>query len=82
MALLDANILISADQEEEEHHPIARRLRERAQQGLLAACISPQVLTEFYAVVTKTTGRNKPSRPLSPAEAASAPAPRFPRPTF
>lgn len=71
MVLLDANILISADQEEEEHHPIARRLRERARQGLLGTCVSPQVLNEFYSVVTKTTGRNKPARPLSPAEATA-----------
>ncbi len=69
LAMLDANILIAADQEEEEHHPVAKLLRERAKQGLIPACVSPQVLNEFYAVVTKTTGRNKPARPLSQEEA-------------
>lgn len=69
MILLDSNILVYADQEEEEHHLVAKALRDQGQQGEISACIAPQVLSEFFAIVTRT-GKHRASRPLSPAEAA------------
>lgn len=69
MILLDTNILVCADQEEEEHHQAAKALRDRGQRGEIPVCIAPQVLSEFFAIVTRT-GKHRASRPLSPAEAA------------
>lgn len=69
MILLDTNILVYADQEEEAHHPVAKALRDRGQRGEIPVCIAPQVLSEFFAIVTRT-GKHRASRPLSPAEAA------------
>ena len=52
LVLLDSNILIYAEQAEDPHHGAAKSLRDRALAGEIRACISPQVLSEFFAIVT------------------------------
>jgi len=69
LILLDTNILVYADQEEEEYHQAARTLRDRGQQGEIPVCIAPQVLSEFFAIVTRG-GKHRASHPMSPTEAA------------
>jgi predicted nucleic acid-binding protein len=65
-ALLDSNILIYTTQEEAPQYPAAKHLRDQAIQGTVSACISPQILLEFYAVVTNP---RRASAPLTPEEA-------------
>ena len=52
LALLDANILVYADQEEDEHHQTTKALRDQGRDGEIAVCVCPQVLNEYFAVVT------------------------------
>ena len=52
LALLDSNVLVYAYYEESQHHTAALGLLNQAQDGLIALCLVPQVLAEFYAVVT------------------------------
>ncbi len=51
-ALLDTDVLIYAADENSPFHEAAVALREKALNGELSLCITPQVLTEFYAYVT------------------------------
>jgi len=66
LALLDTNMLVYADQEEDEHHQAARALRDRGLRGEVALCVSPQVLYEYLAVVTSS---RRVTQPRSPAAA-------------
>lgn len=54
LALLDTNILVYATQEDSPQHVGAKALRDRALTGEIAACLSPQVLSEFFVAVTRT----------------------------
>lgn len=63
-ALLDANILVYADQAQDEHHEAAKAIRDLGQRGELALCVTPQVLNEYFAVVTNP---RRVTRPLQPA---------------
>ena len=45
--LIDTNVLIYADQSQDQYHIAAKTLRDRAARGEFLACISPQVLSEF-----------------------------------
>jgi toxin-antitoxin system PIN domain toxin len=68
LALIDANILIYAEQGKSPHHAASKFLRDRALSGEVPACISPQVLNEFFAVVTNP---HRVDEPLSAPEAVS-----------
>ena len=68
-ALLDTNVLIDALYKGSDHYPAARALLEQAMQGDPAFCITPQVLAEFYAVVTHP---KRSTDPKSPEEALDA----------
>ncbi len=68
LVLLDANILIYAEQRREEQHEVSKSLRDRALAGDIPACISPQILGEFFSVVTNT-GPRGPEHPLTTQEA-------------
>jgi uncharacterized protein len=61
--MLDTNILVYAYYRKSPHHAAARALLEQALEGTALLCVSPQVLTEFYAVVTHP---RRISEPLSP----------------
>jgi toxin-antitoxin system PIN domain toxin len=60
--LLDANILIHAANAASAVHHTAKRLRDQAVEGVLQACLTPQVLWEFYSVITNP---RRVDRPLS-----------------
>jgi toxin-antitoxin system PIN domain toxin len=51
-AALDTNVLVYALYAEAEHHRPARALLDQAENDEIDFCLTPQVLTEFYAVVT------------------------------
>ncbi len=52
MVLLDTNVLVYAHAAESPFHDTARRLRDQALDGQLDACLSPQILCEFFATCT------------------------------
>ena len=52
MILFDANILVHAHAIDSPFHEAARALRDQVVQGQLDACLSPQVLCEFFSVIT------------------------------
>ena len=66
MILFDANILVHAHALGSPFHAAAQQLRDQASQGVVEACVSPQVLCEFFAVITDERVV-KPA--LSPAQA-------------
>ncbi|MBI4652318.1 PIN domain-containing protein [Candidatus Desantisbacteria bacterium] len=49
---LDTNILVYAADTSSPFHSPSKKLRDRGIKGNLAICISPQVLCEFFTVVT------------------------------
>ena len=57
LALLDTNVLIYADQRKNKYHQAAITLRDQGQSGALPICITPQVLSEFFAFMTRRDGR-------------------------
>lgn len=63
LGLLDANILIYASNRNSEFYQTARELRDKAIQGTIMACITPQVLWEFFAVITDKKRVEKPLLP-------------------
>lgn len=50
--LLDTNVLVYAADEKSPFHQAASILRERGLKGEISLCVTPQVLTEFFAIVT------------------------------
>ena len=62
---LDTNILVYAADELSPFHRKAKEIRDKVGRERIKACISLQVLTEFYSAVTNT--RNE--IPLSPKKA-------------
>ncbi len=58
--LLDANILIHAANGSSPVHETAKRLRDQAVEGALQACLTPQILWEFFSVVTNPRRIDRP----------------------
>jgi uncharacterized protein len=52
LALLDTNSLVYAANETSEFHVPAKQLRDRGVQGDISVAVSPQLLFEFFAVIT------------------------------
>ena len=52
MILFDANVLVHAHAADSPLYAVARQLRDQAARGDLEACVSPQVLCEFFAICT------------------------------
>lgn len=67
MILFDANVLVHAHASRSPFHEAAKRLINQAADGEVEACLTPQVLCEFFAVATDER-LFKPA--LSPKEAA------------
>ena len=65
LAALDTNVLIYALYADAEHPKAARLLVDQERSPNAALCFTPQVLAEFYAVVTIPTASPRPS-PLKP----------------
>ena len=66
LALLDTNILVYAADEMSEFHAAAKQLRDRGVQGDIPVAVSPQILFEFFAVITNP---RRVTQPRSPQEA-------------
>lgn len=66
MILFDANILVLAHAKDSPFHSAAQQLRDQAARGAIQACVSPQVLCEFFSVITD---HQISKFALSPAEA-------------
>jgi predicted nucleic acid-binding protein len=66
IALLDSNILIYAHQSLSKFHQPSKSLRDRAMAGEIQICICPQVLMEFYAVITNS---KRVTNPILPEDA-------------
>jgi len=66
LRLLDSNILIYSHQALSKFHTQSRTLFEKGLRGELPLCICPQVLFEFYSVITNP---RRVTSPVSPKEA-------------
>ena len=51
-SLLDTNLLVYAADNSSPFYHAAKVLREKGLRGEMSLCVCPQVLTEFYAVIT------------------------------
>jgi toxin-antitoxin system PIN domain toxin len=60
---LDTNVLIYSVYADAEHHRAARSLVDQAKNPDAALCLAPQVLAEFYAVVTNPRRVTEPKSP-------------------
>jgi predicted nucleic acid-binding protein len=66
ITLLDTNILVYAADTTAEFHQPARELRDHGIRGELPLAVSPQILMEFFAVITNP---RRVQQPRSPEEA-------------
>lgn len=67
VALLDTNILVyNADASSGELHLRSKSLIERGLKGELSLCVTPQVISEFFAIITDS---RRVKKPISPKEA-------------
>jgi len=69
LTFLDTNILVYAANEDSPYHTKASGVIQSINSGKLAACVSCQVLAEFYATVTNP---KKVRLPLTPEQAFEA----------
>ncbi len=51
-ALIDTNVLLYAYDETSPYHSESLQLVERGRKGEIPLCITPQVLSEFYSLIT------------------------------
>ncbi len=58
--LLDTNILVYAADETSPFHQDAKVLREKGINGEVSLCICPQVLSEYFAIITDPKRVNEP----------------------
>lgn len=61
LVLVDANVIIYAHQALSEFHAESKAILEKGRKGELPLCVCPQVLNEFYAVVTSSRRVSKPA---------------------
>lgn len=66
ISLLDTNILVYAADETSPFHKVAKTLRDKGLKGEISLCVCPQVLNEFFAIVTDS---KRVSNPRSQKEA-------------
>lgn len=59
--LIDTNILVYAYNEDSPYHQRAKEIRDKAAEGVLFCCLTPQNLYEFFSTVTDS---RKVSNPL------------------
>jgi predicted nucleic acid-binding protein len=65
-ALVDTNVLVYAADTSSSFHEPSRQLRDRAFRGEIPLVVTPQVLMEFFAVITSP---RRVTTPRSPEEA-------------
>ena len=66
MALLDSNVLVYAHQALSTFHHEARGLLAQGLEGKIPVCVCPQILLEFFAVITNP---RRVTDPVSPSKA-------------
>ena len=64
--LLDTNVLVYAADEASPFHQATSTLREKGLKGEISVCLCPQVLNEFFAIVTDP---RRVSNPISQKDA-------------
>ncbi|RZB36062.1 MAG: hypothetical protein SRB2_02567 [Desulfobacteraceae bacterium Eth-SRB2] len=52
ISLIDTNVLVYATDGTSPFHEAARNLRDKGLNGEVSLCICPQILNEFFAIVT------------------------------
>ncbi|MHB1688589.1 MAG: type II toxin-antitoxin system VapC family toxin [Ignavibacteriaceae bacterium] len=63
IAFLDTNVLVYNHQGESQFHDVSQKLIAACFQGDFILCISPQVLLEFFAVITSARRVTNPVKP-------------------
>jgi len=66
IALIDSNILVYAHQSLSVFNKSAKALRDKGINGEIMLCVCPQVLMEFYAIITNP---KRVTNPVEPREA-------------
>ncbi len=61
--LLDTNILVYAADVNSPYQEGAKALRNKGLRGELSLCIAPQIIVEFYAIITDSKRVNNPLDP-------------------
>lgn len=69
LAVLDTNVVVYAHDQESPHHAVTSQLLRSAEAATANLCVTPQILSEFYAVITSP---KRVTRPRSPEEALAA----------
>jgi len=60
ISLLDTNVLVYASDETSPFYQSSKMLREKGLKGKIPLCVSPQILTEFFAIITDPKRVNNP----------------------
>jgi len=68
LALVDTNVLVYAADQNAKFHEPAKKLRDQGFQGKTPLAVTPQVLLEFYAVITDPA---RVQNPITPQEATA-----------
>lgn len=68
IALIDSNVIIYSHQSLSMFYEPAKALRDKGMYGEIMLCVCPQVLMEFYAVITNP---KRVTNPVEPREAMS-----------
>ncbi len=64
--LIDTNILVYAADTTSPFHAASKTLRDRGMKGEISLCVTPQVLLEYFAVVTSP---KRVTNPIEPEQA-------------
>jgi predicted nucleic acid-binding protein len=67
-ALLDTNVLVYAADEASPFHHRSRDLMDRGLSGQISLCVCPQVLIEFFAIITDSRRVENPREPEEAVE--------------
>lgn len=66
--LLDTNILVYAADDTSSFQKTCVKIRTKVLNGEIPACISPQILNEFYVIITNPTLMRNPFKPTEAIE--------------
>jgi predicted nucleic acid-binding protein len=70
--ILDANVLAYASNADDPHHTASRTLIEAARDPSITLYVTPQILCEFYSVITNPRRVAAPSSPAGALQVLSA----------
>jgi predicted nucleic acid-binding protein len=66
LAMLDSNVLVYASQKESRFYQSSKAIRDKGLSGEIPVCVCPQVLFEFFAVITNS---GRATRSVAPQDA-------------